>query len=182
MIAFGAENVVYFYNQNKEVIKFPAFFSIRYLWDSKKYCNELSDGLEMLKKYIPQNLNQSQIYFYSQGKKQKYVIIEPFINGTALTKKDLADENVKNHFSEIVEAKKNIEEKERIFIDFFGSWGLWLSGRWKISNLLLEKNTKKIYFVDIGTAKLNDNRLLIKLLIILAKKIQDGLLNFYLKI
>lgn len=182
MIAFGAENVVYFYNHNKEVIKFPAFFSVRYLLGSRRYCEELASGLEMLKKYIPQNLNKSQVFFYNQGKKQKYAIIEPFIDGGALAKKDLLDETIKNQFLEIVEAKKNLEEKEKNLVDLFGSWGLWLSGRWKIPNLLLEKNTKKIYLVDIGTAKLNDNRFLIKIIVRLAQRIQNSLLNSYLKI
>lgn len=181
-IAFGAENVVYFYNQNKEVIKFPAFFSIRYLWSSKRYCQELADGFETLKKHLPQNLNQSQIFFYGKGKKQKYVIIEPFIDGAALAKKDLIDESIKNQFLEIIETKKLLEEKEKIFIDLFGSEGLLFSGRRKIPNLLVEKNTKKIYLVDIGTAKLDDDRFFIRILIKLAKRIQDSLLNFYLKI
>lgn len=182
IIAFGAENVVYFYNHNREVIKFPAFFSIRYLLGPKRYCEELANGFETLKKYTPQNLNQSQVYFYDQDKKQKYVIIEPFIDGAALTKKDLLDETIKNQFLEIIEAKKSLEEKEKIFIDLFGSWGLLISGRRKISNLLVGKNTKKIYLVDIGTAKLNDDRLLIRLLVRLAKRIQDSLLKHYLKI
>lgn len=180
LLAFGAENAVYFYNRKKEVIKFPVFFSIRYIWNSEKYCEELKNGFETLKKHIPQNLNQSQIHFYRQGGKQKYAIIEPFIDGAALTKKDLLDEVVKAQFLGIVEAKKNLEEREKIFIDLFGSWGLWISGRWQIPNLLIEKNTKKIYLVDIGTAKLNDNRLPIRLLVRLANKIQASLLKIYI--
>lgn len=180
LLAFGAENAVYFYNRKKEVIKFPMFFSIRYIWNSEKYCKELKNGFETLKKHIPQNLNQSQIHFYEQNGKQKYAIIEPFIDGAALTKKDLVDEAVKVQFLKIVEAKKTLEEKEKIFIDLFGSWGLWLSGRWQISNLLIEKNAKKIYLVDIGTAKLDDDRLLVRLLVRLANKIQASLLKLYI--
>lgn len=109
------------------------------------------------------------------------MIIEPFIDGTALTQKDLLDETIKNQFLKIIEAEKTLGEKEGIFVDLFGSWGLWLSGRREIPNLLLEKSTKKIYLVDIGTAKLDDNRLLIRLLIRLAKRIQNSLLNHYLR-
>ena len=55
-IAIGAENVVYSYNEGREVIKFPTFFSLRYNWNSQQYCKEIQDGYEMLKKYLPERL------------------------------------------------------------------------------------------------------------------------------
>lgn len=179
-LAIGAENIVYHYN-NKDVIKFPTRFSLRYLWDTEKYCRELQNSFQLLKKYLPSHINQSNLYFYKKGGTANYVIIEPFINGKALTPKDLENEEIKTQFSEIIKIKKELEIKENIFLDLFGSWGLWFWGRIKIPNLLIEKNTKKIYLVDIGTANLNDSRFFIRIIVKFAKWIQDGLLQKYTK-
>lgn len=178
-LAIGAENIVYFYNSDKEVIKFPTRFSLRYLWDPEKYCHELQNGFQLLKKYLPSHINQSNLYFYKKDSPIKYVIIEPFINGKALALKDLEDEEIQNQFSEIIKVKKELETKENIFLDLFGSWGLWFWGRIKIPNLLIEKSTKKIYLVDIGTANLNDSRFFIRIIVRFAKWIQDNLLKGY---
>lgn len=180
-LSVGAENVVYYYNNNKEVIKFPTFFSLRYNWNPEEYCQEINNGFEILKKYLPQHLNQSNLYFYNKNNKASYVIIEPFIAGKALSKKDLKNQSIKNQFLEIIKAKNIIEKNENIFVDLFGSWGLWFWGRWEIPNLLIEKQTQKIYLIDIGTAKINDSRFIIKTLVKFALWIQNRLLNSYLK-
>lgn len=178
-IAVGAENIVYFYNGDKEVIKFPTFFSLRYKWDKERYCNEIKNGFDTLKKYLAGHLNQSEIFFYENNK--KYAIIEPLIKGKALTKEDLKNEQIKKQFLEIIKTKSALESKENLFLDLFGSWSLLFWGRWKIPNLLVEKQTKKIYLVDIGTAKLDDDRFLIRILVKLANRIQDSLINYYLR-
>lgn len=177
-IAVGAENIVYFYNGDKEVIKFPTFFSLRYKWDKERYCDEIKNGFDTLKKYLADYLNQSEIFFYKNNK--KYAIIEPFIKGKALTKDDLKNEQIKKQFLEIIKTKDALESRENLFLDLFGSWGLWFWGRWRIPNLLVEKQTKKIYLVDIGTAKLNDDRFFIRILVKLAKQTQDSLLKIYI--
>lgn len=178
-IAIGAENIVYRYNADK-VIKFPTRYGPRFPWDPEKYCQELQDGFNLLKKYLPNYLNQSQLYFYSEKNKKKYVVIEPLINGKALSKNDLKNKDIKNQFLEIIAAKNQLKIKESLFVDLFGFWGLWISGRWKIPNLLLEKQTKKLYLVDIGTARTNDSRFVIRMLIRLAEWIQDCLLKKYM--
>lgn len=179
-IAIGAENVVYSYNEGREVIKFPTFFSLRYNWNSQQYCKEIQDGYEMLKKYLPERLNKSNLHIYERSGKMTYLILEPFIHGKALSKNDLKNGDVKRQFLEIIAAKNQLESKENLFVDLFGSWGLWLSGRWKISNLLLDKQNQKLYLVDIGTARINDGRFIIRILVRLAKRIQDNLLKKYL--
>lgn len=180
-LSVGAENVVYYYNNNKEVIKFPLIVSLRYLWDPKKYCNELKNGYKILKQYLPQNINASKIYFYEANRKTKYVIIEPFIDGRALTKLDLKDGGIKKQFSEIITIKNILETKEYLFLDLFGVWGLFFLGKIKVSNILVEKTAKKLFLVDIGTANLNDSRFFIRIIVKFAKWRQDELLKYYSK-
>lgn len=180
-IAIGAENVVYSYNEGKEVIKFPTFFSLRYNWNPQQYCEEIQNGYEMLKKYLPEHLNKSNLHIYQGNGKMTYLIIEPFIHGKALSKNDLKNEDVKKQFLEIIAAKNQLESKENLFVDLFGSWGLWLSGRRKIPNLLLDKRNQKLYLVDIGTARIDDDRFIIRILVKLAYQIQDSLINYYLR-
>jgi len=179
-IAIGAENIVYYYNNNKEVIKFPLIISLRYSWDSEKYCNELKNGYEILKNNLPQSINDSRIYFYKSGGKTKYVVIEPFIDGQALTKSDLEDDLVKKQFLEIIATKNRLETKEYLFLDIFGVWGLFFIGKIKVPNILVEKNTKKLFLIDIGTANLKDSRLIISMLLKFAHWRQNKLLEFYL--
>lgn len=180
-LSVGAENIVYHYNGNKEVIKFPLIISLRYLWNQEKYCTELQSGYEILKAHLPQNINKSKIFVYKIGKKTTYAVIEPFIDGKAITKSDLQDEAIKKQLTEIVGAKNELEKKYDLFLDLFGIWGLFFFGKTKILNILVEKNTKKLFLVDIGTADLKDSRLIISILLKFAHWRQDNLLKYYLK-
>lgn len=179
MIAFGAENIVYHYGDN-QVIKFPAFYSLRYLWDKKKYCNELKSGFDLLNQHLRENINSSILHFYTLKNRPTYTVIEPFIDGEALTPENLKIEMIKNQFLNIIETKNNLE-KERVFLDLFGLWGLMFWGHKKIPNLLIEKVTQKLYLVDIGTARLDDSRFIISMLLKLAHWRQNQLLRKYLK-
>lgn len=178
-IAIGAENIVYRYGNN-QVIKFPTFYSLRYLWGAEKYCVELQKGFGLLKQHIIDNLNDSALYFYKNKGKDSYVIIESFVHGSAIQKNDLASEDIKSQFLEILKIKSELE-KTGLFVDLFGLWGLIFSGRKKIPNLLLDKTRQKIFLVDIGTARLDDQRLLIRLVVKWAQRKQNHLLSFYLK-
>lgn len=180
-LSVGAENVVYHYNNNREVIKFPLSISLRYLWDPEKYCIDLKKGYAILKRHLPQNINQSNIHLYKTGKKTRYAVIEPFIDGKALEKSDLSDEIVKKQFLEIVNVKNKLELAESLFLDLFGIWGLFFLGRLRVPNVLVEKNTKKLFVVDIGTADLKDPRFIISILLKFAHWRQNKLLGFYLK-
>ncbi len=180
LISAGAESVVYQYDIDK-VIKFPTFYSLRFFWDSSKYCSELKNGFAILNQYLRHHLNESSLHFYEKNNKSTYVIIEPFINGLALTRKDMASENIKSQLYDIIGIKDELEKKERLFLDLFGLWGLLFFGHKKIPNLLIERNTQKVYLVDIGTARLDDSRFIVSILLKFAHWQQNRLLKYYLK-
>lgn len=147
LFAFGGENFVFRYGEDR-LIKFP--FGVRYVVDRHHYCEKIKIGAQIFSKYYAENFPETELLFYGR-KNHRYVTIQKLIKGRLLYKKDLENEAIKRQFAAIVEKSKEIEEKEKLVVDFFGGWRLLFAAfTEQVGNMVVENGTNKIYVVDFG--------------------------------
>lgn len=179
-IATGGEHKVYYYGEDK-VIKFP--FGPRYWFGREQYCENLKRDEHIVRQYFGGYLVEREINFFTQKNQASYIIIEPFLTGRHLQRKDLKDPQVKEQFEELVNINQQFMKQENLSAEFFGIKGLLLHGKSEAANIMFDPETKKITLTDAGImhfGKHKDQQILISSVTHWAIKKQQILINLYL--
>ena len=180
IIAIGGEHRVYRYG-DKQVIKFP--FGPRYWINAKKYCENLKRDEQIVRQYFGDYLIARKIIYFNRFGTPSYAIIEPKISGRHLKREDLDNNHINNHFQDLVEINQKLIEHENLSAEIFGLRGLVYNGKKEVSNIMLEKETNKLYLIDAGVmhfGRHKDQQILIDIVTKFAMKRQEKLLRYYL--
>ncbi len=143
-------NEAYIFNYNeKELIKLFYFLS-----NNKIYTLELIDRYYQDFKLIPELLfHKKYIYDYSKLigillQKGYNLTFHNFLNQKDIVYNDIII--VLQNIGKVLEQLKNIREKENKLTTFF-------IGDMHERNILVDKNSKKVQFIDLDSCKLEDN-------------------------
>jgi len=182
LIGFGGENIVYKLDKNK-VAKRP--FGIRYFVNPHETVNEVIADLKVLQVYFKDYLSPTEITSHkSLLGIQSYTMTQKYIKGSCLRKASLKEPKVLNQLQEIMNINEYMLQSENKSYEFFGVWTLLFSHVLKkVSNIIVEENTNKLYIIDVGVLYLGKgyHSGLLQLIYMWAyrkqKKLLQGLLN-----
>jgi len=182
IIGFGGENIVY-KSTNDTVIKKP--FGIRYFINPVETTNEIISDLKILQAYFRDYLAPTKIIPYKNKLGiQSYTMTQEYIKGVSLEKFHLENENVKQQFLEIMKINETMLKLENKSYEFFGVQTLFFSHIVKrMSNILVERETNRLYIIDIGVLYLGKeyHSRLLSLIYKWAGKKQEKLLEGFLR-
>ena len=148
LIGFGGENIVLKANDNY-VIKRP--FGLRYFIDPRETVSEIISDLKVLKVYFKNFIAETEITPSKGSAPLFYTMKQSYVKGKALTKELLKSEEVHRQFKEIMAINSEMVRSENKSYEFLGIWSLIFSHILKrVSNILVEDGTKKLYIIDIG--------------------------------
>ncbi|MFH1408030.1 MAG: hypothetical protein ABIG91_03300 [Patescibacteria group bacterium] len=156
IIGFGGENIVSKLN-NDTVTKIP--FGIRYFINPLATTNEIIADLKVLqthfKKYLaPTKIVPRKNIFGIQS----YTLTQEYIKGAPLKKSYLDNKDVKQQFLEIMKINETMLKSENKSYEFFGAWTLTFSHIVKkMANIMVERETNRLYIIDIGVLYLGEN-------------------------
>lgn len=174
-IAIGAEHLVYRYGDD-QVVKFPR--GMWYWLNRVKSTENMKHDQKIIKQYFSTYLIDRDIVF----EQDVYTIIEPFLQGRHMRRRDLLDPAVKKQFLDILERNSRMTDTEDMSLEFFGLWGLLWKGRREVANVMLEENTRKLVIVDPGVLRFGrhvDHQILSRGIIRWVRMQQHRLLAYY---
>jgi len=179
LFTVGGENIIHHY-EGGYLLKSP--IGIRIRLGGTKFVDEVVNDFPILKKYLGSFLPEVSVVPVTQNNKPYFEILQKFVEGKVLTRKDLRDSNLKDQFIKLIQLNLALEKEQKISWDFFGAESLFLGNKAKVNNLLVTPEGK-IKIIDIGTMRLErrGQPFLVWAIILWAKKRQDSYLDFLLR-
>jgi len=155
IIGFGGENIVYKVDKDT-VSKKP--FGIRYFVNPSETVTEILADLQVLQAFFKEYLPPTKIVPYkNKFGVLSYTMSQKYIKGACLKKSHLHTPDVLRQLKDIMKINDLMLKSENKSYEFFGLWTLLFSKVLKrLSNIIVEEGTNKLYIIDIGVLYLGD--------------------------